>query len=811
VLVPPKRAGFFLTMINFIQSEIEQIVTVVAPGGKTNNFEYVALNPRRPDKSIGSFKYNLKTNSWSDFATGDSGKSIVTFIKYCMAFKNDHDVLQWCEDNNFGKKENTYQLKNIPNGFPPPPQSHYKFGKPDKVYKYKSGIVMRFNATPEREKQFSVLTPWIVNDKKKWEWKGFEEPRPIFNIENIKSDRPTIVVEGEKCVEYGMSITSLYNFVSWPGGSKSVKKIDWRLLKNPFIIPDNDESGIVAGKFIREQTGGTLCNIPPEKPVGWDIADGCTESELIDILNSIETKEEFPFDILGYTNPPYTAVYRRKDNCEIVSLSFKNHKREELLAIASAQFWENFCGGEKINAFFIQSVLSELVHKQGRFTNEKIRGYGAWIDNNEAVYNDGRTINEIPINKYKTNYYYKYGERIFLNIERKLFPEIKDILELTGFSDGEKIILGGWCVIATICGALPWRPHIWITADHNSGKSQILQLIIRPLVNTAIFCEADTSEAGIRQQLSNNVFPVLYDEAEGKTHHSMDMMNRIISLARKSSSAKNGNTFKGTPSGKSFTYTTKSCFCFSSINPPIEEAADESRISVLEYKKLEMDDWLILKDKIEKTITEERCVALQINTIKNIKNVLKSIEVVNNYLSRETKKSRLSDQYSTFVAGYWHIDHDEIIDVENAKKISDEMFEGENMERITITEEKDCKQCFIDILTIGLPIGGGKIESIGDIIEGLKDVNLTLNYTKLLNSHGMSVSVDEKGFRFLNIHEKNTEFKKLLDKTVWKSGVSKVLKRIPFVKTGYKTSIWGFGCSCIRIPLDAEYNENIPF
>jgi hypothetical protein len=42
------------------------------PGGQTEGNEYTALNPRRSDRSLGSFRVNLRTGRWSDFACHDA-------------------------------------------------------------------------------------------------------------------------------------------------------------------------------------------------------------------------------------------------------------------------------------------------------------------------------------------------------------------------------------------------------------------------------------------------------------------------------------------------------------------------------------------------------------------------------------------------------------------------------------------------------------------------------------------------------------------------------------------------------------------
>ncbi len=57
----------------------------LAPGGKVIAGEYVTLNPRRADKTLGSFKVRflgLRAGAWSDFATGDKGGDVVSLVAY---------------------------------------------------------------------------------------------------------------------------------------------------------------------------------------------------------------------------------------------------------------------------------------------------------------------------------------------------------------------------------------------------------------------------------------------------------------------------------------------------------------------------------------------------------------------------------------------------------------------------------------------------------------------------------------------------------------------------------------------------------
>lgn len=43
------------------------------PGGRVEGREYIALNPKRTDRNLGSFRINLDSGRWGDFATGDTG------------------------------------------------------------------------------------------------------------------------------------------------------------------------------------------------------------------------------------------------------------------------------------------------------------------------------------------------------------------------------------------------------------------------------------------------------------------------------------------------------------------------------------------------------------------------------------------------------------------------------------------------------------------------------------------------------------------------------------------------------------------
>ncbi len=52
------------------------------PGGVVRGEEYIVRNPTRADRRPGSFKINMRTGHWADFATGDRGGDVISLVAY---------------------------------------------------------------------------------------------------------------------------------------------------------------------------------------------------------------------------------------------------------------------------------------------------------------------------------------------------------------------------------------------------------------------------------------------------------------------------------------------------------------------------------------------------------------------------------------------------------------------------------------------------------------------------------------------------------------------------------------------------------
>jgi hypothetical protein len=76
-----KQVNF--TLINAVALRaLPLILSRWLPDGKRQGREFVAKNPTRADRTPGSFRINVMTGRWSDFATDDRGGDPVSLAAY---------------------------------------------------------------------------------------------------------------------------------------------------------------------------------------------------------------------------------------------------------------------------------------------------------------------------------------------------------------------------------------------------------------------------------------------------------------------------------------------------------------------------------------------------------------------------------------------------------------------------------------------------------------------------------------------------------------------------------------------------------
>jgi hypothetical protein len=146
----------------------------------------------------------------------------------------------------------------------------------------------------------------------------------------------------------------------------------------------------------------------------------------------------------------------------------------------------------------------------------------------------------------------------------------------------DPVLVLGWMGAAFLGGALPWRPFIFVAGDRGTGKTTLRNLI-GAVIGKAMMNRANATEANIRQTMGHQSLAVAIDELEGAEDNRR--ATAILDLARIAASGDTGG--RGGAGGEPTSYTLRSTFWFSAINPPPMTVADKSRMALISLKALD--------------------------------------------------------------------------------------------------------------------------------------------------------------------------------------------------------------------------------
>jgi len=285
---------------------------------------------------------------------------------------------------------------------------------------------------------------------------------------------------------------------------------------------------------------------------------------------------------MGYTDDSRYVFLDVRRQLKVMSSTLLTN-RNGLMDMAPRTFWmEQFprCSKEGVVLDFEPVVagdkLMELCREMGPFVLSRVRGRGVWREGDKTVVNVGDTIPQSDA------YTYVCFEPLKL-VNADSEPEPIKVLELLRKfcwrNPQNADLLFGWLVLAPACGALEWRPHMFLHGPKNSGKTTLLHMVSHLLDPMVIKLDGQSSEAGIRQKLKADSLPVVLDEFE--SDGSASRMASIIRLARSASSGHDA-VARGTPEGRALEFLIRATFLFGAINPRITTAADASRIVCVE-------------------------------------------------------------------------------------------------------------------------------------------------------------------------------------------------------------------------------------
>ena len=580
------------------------------------------------------------------------------------------------------------------------------------------GAVCRFDL-PDGGKDVVPLT-WArhADGREQFRWLSFAKPRPLYGLDLLAANPAAgvLIVEGEKAADAARTISPGV-VVTWPGGGKAVRFTDWSPLAGRKVViwPDRDEPGIEAAHAIAKALAPIAAAVrvltPPAGPQdGWDLADAVAEEwDRARLIEAIKPKAEpmpeqeppqdeverwqdeapppppppvtptkfhedrigdMPFRLLGIDGDAF--FYMPDKGQQVVSLTASGHSKNNLMRLAPLQAWEvEFAEGKELSGkAWDQSVNALIQRSQAlpKFNPQRIRGRGCWIDGEDVVFHAGDrlmvngTKREIPAYRSSARAIYEGALEIPVDAgDGADNREASRLIDLCAMLSWERPLYGkllsGWLAIAPICGALIWRPHLWLSGPSGSGKSWTVSNVISPMVgDSAVHVQSSTSEAGIRQKIGSDALPIVFDEAESEDKRGQQRLEGVLELARQASSESKARITKGSGDGKSIDYMVRSCFLFASIGVAAVKKPDVSRVTVLQLRKNlgagAQEQFDAIKAAWRETVGKDGFAEqVRARSLKHAKTLRANCETFSCVAVEFTGDKRSADQVGTLLAG----------------------------------------------------------------------------------------------------------------------------------------------------------------
>lgn len=375
---------------------------------------------------------------------------------------------------------------------------------------------------------------------------------------------------------------------------------------------------------------------------------------------------------LGYDHGVYW--YLSPETEQIEALAAGEHSEANLCRLRPLSWWEEaYPPPTKVRTKFdlsaARQALMAACHAQGVFNPELVRGRGVWWDaaKGVGVLHEGQWVRSVgaegkakawrPSDAPGPHIYESAGAWGELAGDPLDDDDGARLLELVGrLGWAEPIyarLLCGWAVVAPVCGALRWRPHLAITGPREAGKSFVVTEILVPLLGQlGMHVLGETTAAGIRQDLARDARPIVWDEAEPQGRKGSARLEEAMALARHLSSSGGGRVIKGGANHKAQSFAGVACMCLVSIFVQLLRDADASRVTVLEMRNRVVDQ---AQDRITRQMVEgldaDFAKGLLARTLAHLGVLRASHDLFAAAVAQRHGSQRLGDQLGALLAG----------------------------------------------------------------------------------------------------------------------------------------------------------------
>jgi len=312
------------TVAGLLLMHAVELLPTWLPGGSFRGQEYTVANPTRDDGSPGSFKINIGTGMWADFATEDRGGDLITLRAYVEHQGDEIAALRECRElvESQGLQTKTPKKRR---GRPPkeraaaepvtleeqttqdikPPEWTLSADPVTASWEYRDaeGNLLFWVVRAETDKGKETLPVRWVPSKNDHVWNLPPGKPPVFGRHRITQGAAIVWAEGEKTASHLQSVYPDSVAITTQGGAGNLFRSDLTGLEQAAsvtVFADADQPGekYAAAAAIFSHLKGCEVHLLDVAALGW--ANGQDAADFPDLDDKAYAKHVVAFsDWLG--------------------------------------------------------------------------------------------------------------------------------------------------------------------------------------------------------------------------------------------------------------------------------------------------------------------------------------------------------------------------------------------------------------------------------------------------------------------------------------------------------------------------------
>lgn len=231
----------------------------------------------------------------------------------------------------------------------------------------------------------------------------------------------------------------------------------------------------------------------------------------------------------------------------------------------------------------------------------------------------------------------------------------RDIADLWVFRDGPAaaMLTLGWCAVASLGGAVRWRPNLVVLGGTGTGKTSLIR-VFQGLLPVHAYSN-DTTKAGLEARVTDRPGPIIVDEAaQGDRSGAAALFDMMLPA----SGGEGSRGLRGSPDGRGRSFSVLGSVCYAAIHPPVLKPEHMGRFTEVTLMPAGRDN----KDAIDaiQAKAHQLGAAFLGRVVKGFPRWDGNLRAMRAAMVAAGATAREADQVGALLAGWWLLASDAV-------------------------------------------------------------------------------------------------------------------------------------------------------